>query len=411
MYTLISRIVALLKKIIPEPVVALFRGPYHLALTILMTVWYGFPARKLTVLGITGTKGKSTVADMLYAILTHSGHKTALLSTIHFVTPESEEANMFKMTMQGRGFTQALLARAVKEGATYAVVEVTSEGVLQNRHRLLSLDGLIVTTIHKEHIERHGSFENYVAAKRAIVRELEHSSKKRRVLVSNADNEYTSAFLDDVRDVEPIPFSESDLNGIDIELPIPGAFNTQNALAAVKLAEAFGIARKDALEALKNMPPIRGRVEKIDEGQNFDVYVDYAHTPESLEALYGTFKTSNKICVLGNTGGGRDTWKRPLMGAIADQHCNHVILTNEDPYDEDPEQIVRDMTPDMKREPQIIMDRREAIHAAFTKAAPGDVVLISGKGTDPYIMESKGEKTPWSDAKVAREELARLQAK
>ncbi|OYV26539.1 MAG: hypothetical protein B7W98_03065, partial [Parcubacteria group bacterium 20-58-5] len=145
-----------------------------------------------------------------------------------------------------------------------------------------------------------------------------------------------------------------------------------------------------------------------DVGQNFLAVVDYAHTPDSLQALYDAFPNRRKICVLGNTGGGRDTWKRPAMGKIADEACAEVFLTNEDPYDEDPKQIVDAMAAGMARTPQIIMDRREAIRAALRAARAGDAVLISGKGTDPFIMGAHGTKEPWSDASVVREELEKL---
>ena len=137
--------------------------------------------------------------------------------------------------------------------------------------------------------------------------------------------------------------------------------------------------------------------------------VDYAHTPDSLKALYDAYP-GRKICILGNTGGGRDTWKRPEMGRIADESCEKVILTNEDPYDEDPRAIVEAMAKGMKRAPEIIVDRREAIRAALRAARPGDAVLVSGKGTDPFIMTANGAKTPWSDSRVVREELERLLA-
>ena len=151
-------------------------------------------------------------------------------------------------------------------------------------------------------------------------------------------------------------------------------------------------------------------MERIEAGQNFIAVVDYAHTPDSLAALYGAFPNRRKICVLGNTGGGRDTWKRPEMGRIADETCAEVILTNEDPYDEDPSAIVAAMATGMRRTPSIIMDRREAIRHALRAARPGDAVLISGKGTDPFIMGPKGSKQSWSDAAVVREELERLLA-
>ena len=325
------------------------------------------------------------------------------------------------MTLQGRGFAQAFMRKALNAGCTHLVIEITSESVLQYRHWFLNLNGLIVTNIQPEHIESHGSFENYVAAKRAIVDTLVHSPKRNKILIANGDIPESRAFLS-----ANVPYStgfsaqelthlQGDARSIGFEyakthfsLPIPGTFNAMNALAAIKASDALGIPMTVAATALATLPPVQGRVERIEEGQNFTVIVDYAHTPDSLRALYSAFPTQRKICVLGNTGGGRDAWKRPEMGRIADEECEKVILTNEDPYDEDPRAIVDAMAANMQRAPEIIMDRREAIRHALQIARPDDTVLISGKGTDPFIMGSHGTKTPWSDALVVREELRRL---
>jgi UDP-N-acetylmuramoyl-L-alanyl-D-glutamate--2,6-diaminopimelate ligase len=161
---------------------------------------------------------------------------------------------------------------------------------------------------------------------------------------------------------------------------------------------------QNGIARLKKIP---GRAEEIEAGQGFKVVVDYAHTPESLSALYAAYESRRKICVLGSTGGGRDTWKRPVMGKIADESCDEVILTNEDPYDEDPKAIVAQVASGMKRTPLIIMDRRAAIGRAIELAKPNDAILITGKGTDPCICIENGQKIPWSDAQVAHEELAR----
>lgn len=421
MYGVIDLIVRLLKKIVPEPVVRLFRPLYHAGLAFLMALAYGFPARKLVVLGVTGTKGKSTTAEMLFAILRAAGHKTALLSTIRFAIEDTSEPNRYKMTLQGRGFAQAFMKRALEAGCTHLVIELTSESVLQYRHWFLDLDGLIVTNIQREHIEHHGSFEKYVAAKRALVETLVRSKKRERVLVVNEDVPLTRAFLS-ARVSKKTGFSERELKDISSDdhhiectyagtrfsLPIPGIFNAMNALAAVKMGEALGISLATSTAALRELAPVKGRVESITAGQNFLAIVDYAHTPDSLAALYNAFPKRRKICVLGNTGGGRDTWKRPEMGRIADEMCDIVILTNEDPYDEDPRAILDAMAAGMQRTPEIIMDRRTAIRVALAAAKPGDIVLISGKGTDPFIMGPKGSKMPWSDAQVVREELERL---
>jgi UDP-N-acetylmuramoyl-L-alanyl-D-glutamate--2,6-diaminopimelate ligase len=421
MYELINRIVLMLKKVVPEPIVRMMRPLYHRAIACVMAFSYGFPARKLTVIGITGTKGKSTTAEMVFAILRAAGHKTALISTIRFAIEDESQPNLYKMTLQGRGFAQAFMRKAIRAGCTHLVIEVTSESVLQYRHWFIGLDGLIVTNIQREHIDSHGSFENYVAAKRAIVDSLILSRKARHVLIANEDISQSREFLS-LPVSKAIGFGENEIAGfkgddrsirftyasIPFSLPLPGLFNAMNALAAIKMCEAFEVPPKTAAEALAALPVVRGRVERIEGGQGFTVIVDYAHTPDSLQALYDTFKHGRKICVLGNTGGGRDAWKRPVMGKIAEESCDKVILTNEDPYDEDPKDILFAMKRDMRKEPEIIMDRREAIRTALHAARDGDIVLISGKGTDPYIMGPKGSKTPWSDAQVVREELQRL---
>ena len=421
MYEFVNAIVRMLKKVVPESVVRPLRPLYHRVLAFLMALSYGFPARRLVVIGVTGTKGKSTTAEMLFSILRAVGYKTALISTIRFAIENDSEPNMYKMTLQGRGFAQAFMRRALAAGCTHVVIEVTSESVLQYRHWFLELDGLIVTNIQREHIESHGSFEKYVDAKRAIVAVLENSPKKFRVLVANTDIPESREFLS-ASVSQAIGFSASELKnisgderGVDFEyggvhfsLPIPGAFNATNALASIKFCEALGISLAAMVTALAKLPTVLGRVEHIDAGQDFIAVVDYAHTPDSLQALYDAFPNRRKICVLGNTGGGRDTWKRPEMGRIADEVCDKVILTNEDPYDENPRVIVEAMARGMKRAPEIIMDRREAIRAALRAARSADVVLISGKGTDPFIMGPKGSKEPWSDAVVVREELERL---
>ncbi len=429
MYKLIEKIVRILKKIIPESVVRPLRPAYHRALAYFMAFSYDFPARELTVIGVTGTKGKSTVAEMLFAIFRAAGHKTALISTIRFAIEDDSVPNRYKMTLQGRGFSQSFMRKAVCAGCTHLIIEITSESVPQHRHLFLDLDGLVVTNIQREHIESHGSFANYVDAKHTIVETLVSSNKKNKVFVANEDVPETRIFLSE-KVPKTIGFAGHELknvfeddrsirfeySGTNFSLPMPGVFNAMNALASIKLAGAFNIPLSVSAKALKNLPVVRGRVECIEAGQDFLAIVDYAHTPDSLLALYSTFKKHRKICVLGNTGGGRDAWKRAEMGRIADEECAEVILTNEDPYDEDPQAIVNVMAGGMKRKPKIIMDRREAIRMALRLAslaqdARNIAVLITGKGTDPFIMEAKGKKTPWSDSTVVREELERLLTK
>ncbi len=411
----------MIKKIIETILPRSFISAYHFVLAYIAAVFYGFPSRKLLVIAVTGTKGKSSVTEMLNAILEEAGHKTALMNSIRFKIGEESRRNLTRMSMPGRFFIQSFLREALRRQCTAVVLEMTSEGARQHRHRAIDLDALIFTNLAPEHIERHGSYEAYADAKFQIGVQLARSKKNPRIVVANADDDQAVRYL--TLPVEKrVSFSLSRqtpweagergghfaFEGEDITVHLPGEFSLKNALAAASLAHALGIVTAIIARALGKIQKIAGRGERIDEGQAFTVVVDYAHTPDSLKALYDAYAHSRKICILGNTGGGRDIWKRPVMGKIADEYCENVILTNEDPYDEDPRSIVDEMARGMQREPEIIMDRREAIREALSRAKASDVVLISGKGTDPNICVENGKKIPWSDAEVVREELRRL---
>ncbi len=409
-----------IQSLIPPSLYRSLLIPYHVAWQWIAAVRYGFPANKLVVIGVTGTKGKSSVSEMLNAVLTEAGYKVAVSSTIHFKIGEETRPNLYKMTLPGRGFIQKFLGEAVSKGCTHAVIELTSEAAVQYRHLFLSLNALVFTNLEKEHIESHGSMENYFRAKYRLAEALASSPKRPRAVVANAGNTYGARFLA-LKVEKQIPFAQADAenphmsdtgvsftyNQQSFELPQPGMFSILNALATIKIAEFLSIPLATAAFALSKLSRIPGRAERIEAGQPYSVIVDYAHTPDSLKALYAAYP-QRKVCVLGNTGGGRDTWKRPEMGRIADEECAEVILTNEDPYDEDPEKILKEMSAGMGRSPHMILDRREAIHKALSLAQPGDAVLITGKGTDPYIMQENGKKLPWSDAAVVREELAKI---
>jgi UDP-N-acetylmuramoyl-L-alanyl-D-glutamate--2,6-diaminopimelate ligase len=422
---------SLIQKLLPRSLYRALLVPYHALWAWGSAMRYGLPAKKLVVIGVTGTKGKSSVTEMLSAVLEGAGHTVAVSSTIHFKIGATERPNLFKMTLPGRGFIQKFLREAVDAGCTHAVIELTSESALQYRHLFLSLNALVFTNLEKEHLESHGSMEKYFEAKFKLGKALARSEKRPRAIIANADNAYGKKFL--ALPVEKqIPFSLADASEIratadgvsfvyeqaPITLSHPGNFSVLNALAAIKTAGFLGIPIETAADALASLARIPGRAERIDAGQDFLAVVDYAHTPDSLKALYDAYADKRKICVLGNTGGGRDTWKRPEMGRIADEMCDEVILTDEDPYDEDPRAIVDAMAQGMKTHmngelgakdrPRIIMDRREAIRTALSLARTGDAVLITGKGTDPYIMQAHGKKLPWSDAQVVREELAKI---
>jgi len=411
-----------IKKIIPEKLFDKLAPIYHFILALFGAVIYRFPSRQITLIGVTGTKGKTSTVEILNAFLEEAGYKTALAGTLRFKIGKETFENKYKMTMPGRLFMQSFLRKAVNHGCQFAIIEMTSQGVLQSRHRFLSLDALIFTNLAPEHIESHGSYEKYLEAKLEIAKVLERSRKKNKAIISNIDDKEGEKFLKilvknkypySLKDAEPHFLEKNGISmtfdGLEMRSHLSGVFNIYNILGASFCAEHYGVESATIKKALRNFKGIRGRVEHVENGQDFSVIVDYAHTPDSLEKVYEVFQNSKKICVLGNTGGGRDKWKRKEMAKIAELHCETIILTNEDPYDEDPRAIVDEMARAISiPKYRIIMDRREAIREAIKSAGTGDTVIITGKGTDPYIMGPNGTKMEWDDAEVAREILNSL---
>src|SRR3989344_3736118 len=409
----------LIEMIVPPPVLKICLGAYHFSLALVAAVWFGHPSRSLLVVGVTGTKGKTSVTEMICAIFEAGGHTTALMNSIRFKIADASRPNLTRMSMPGRFFIQRFLKEAVSKKCTVAILEMTSEGARQSRHRFLDLDALVFTNLAPEHIESHGSYEAYADAKFEIGKELVRSKKRPRIMVANADDKQASRFL--TLPVEhSLPFSlamnephagerggDFTFDDAKISIQFPGDFSLKNALAAATVSRALGIETRVIATALGSLAKIPGRAERIEGGQPFTVVVDYAHTPDSLKALYGAY-TGKKICLLSSMGGGRDTWKRPIMGRIAEEQCTTVILTAEDPCDEDPRQIVEDIMHGMSKKPEVILDRRAAIRRALHIARSDDVVLITGKGTNHSIMVADGKEIPWDDATVVREELTQL---
>lgn len=401
---------------------------YHLGLAFLGAALYGFPSRKLIVIGVTGTNGKSTTVDMISRIFREAGLKTASLSSIRFQILDREWRNTMKMTMPGRFIIQRFLRRARDAGCTHFVLEVTSEGILQHRHRFINFHTAVFTNLSPEHIERHGSFENYKRTKGKLFQ----ITKEAHVI--NVDDENAEYFLQfpaekifrygakseqKMRTHDLFTFAH-DIQGtpqgtgffIDntkISLQLLGSFNAYNALAALAVAKDLGIAFDISKRALEKMEVMPGRMEQVVQ-KPFRVIVDYAFTPAALEKVYKTLNTKNYklICVLGAAGGGRDRWKRPVLGKLAATYCDRIIVTNEDPYDEDPTAIMQQVAQGTERKAEIIPDRREAIRKGLSFASPGDTVVITGKGSEDSIAVKGGKKIPWDDRGVVREEFQKL---
>ncbi|MBI2099090.1 UDP-N-acetylmuramyl-tripeptide synthetase [Candidatus Uhrbacteria bacterium] len=433
----------LVKKILPRG----FLTVYHLFLALSASLWYGHPSRKMIVIGITGTKGKSTTAYMLAKILEDAGYKVGLSSTAIFKIAGREWLNATKMTMLGRFALQKMLREMVVAGCSYAIVESSSEGLAQSRHAGIDYDVAVFTNLTPEHIESHGGFENYKKAKGKLFASLKESAKKKvgngkKIIVANLDDENAEYFLNFwadeqygygmklkaisyklkaflAEDVELSPDgSRFKIDGMDINLKLIGRGNVYNALAAITAAASQGIRISVAADVLAEINTIAGRMEFVRAGQNFTVIVDYAHEPESTRQLYETIKLLPRkrlIQVFGSTGGGRDVSRRRILGLLAGENVDIVIVTTDDPYDDDPLLIAKEVAAGAEEAGKktgenlfVILDRRAAIGKAIQTAAEGDIVLITGKGSEQVMVLAEGRKIPWDDRTIAREEISNL---
>lgn len=441
----------LIKKFIPE---FLLRW-YHKTLALAANVFYGFPSNKMVVIGVTGTNGKSTTVHLVAKMFEGAGFKVGATSTVGFKIAGEECLNKKKMTMLGRFALQKLLRQMVTAGCRYAVIETSSQGVEQFRHLGVNYDVAVFTNLTPEHIEAHGGFLNYKKAKGKFFAHLASKPKKvidgkkvPKVSVVNFDDEHAEYFAGFPADEKwmykisnskiQIPNKFQNLNFKIIEaenvilgangvqfmihdsgfmLHLLGEFNVYNALAAAAVGLSQGMELAKIAETLRKVKGVPGRMEFINEGQNFKVLVDYAPEPASMEKLYETVRGSGFVAsggkiihVLGSAGGGRDKSRRPILGGIAAENADYVIITNEDPYDENPEEIINQVAAGAVGKQEgvnlfKILDRGEAIAKALNLAREGDLVIITGKGSEQAICVANNKKIPWDDREKVREIL------
>ncbi len=402
-----------IRKLIPQPLLSF----YHYLLALTGALMYGFPARKLTVIGITGTSGKSSTVDFVTKILQENSDKVASISSVRFIIGDKEWKNDLKMTMPGRFKIQKFLRQAVDQNCKYVVLEITSEGIKQFRHKFIHLHTAVFTNLSPEHIEAHGGFENYRKAKLRLFKEA------KKVHIINNDDQNAKYFLD-MPAAKKITFGiqkSADIqaqqvsfdNGIHFQVQgelftvnLIGDFNAYNALCAIATALSFGVTLSVCKKALEKVAGIPGRMEIVSKKPL--VVVDYAHTPEQLELAYKSLQAKPLICVLGSCGGGRDKWKRPVLGSLAGQYCKEIIITNEDPYDEDPLEIMEQVASQIDNQAKpyhIIIDRKEAIKKALLMVKNDETVVITGKGSEIWMCLADGKKIPWSDAQIVKDSL------
>lgn len=407
---------------------------YHFLLAEIGALLYCYPSRNLIVIGVTGTKGKSSSAYLIAKCLESEGYKIGLSSTILFKVAEREWLNDKKMTMLGRFGLQKLLREMVKAGCKYAVIETSSEGITQFRHKGIGYDIALFTNLSPEHIESHGSYNKYKEAKAKLFKELAFGRIKgvSKTAVINIDDAEADYFLalhnknvgftakgaykaraEKIYSASNISITNNGstffVEGVEFHTSLLGEINVYNCLGAIAVCKTLGISLFSLKEAILKIKKVPGRMEFIEAGQNFSVIVDYAHEPASMQALMRIVRSmphKKIIHIFGATGGGRDKSKREILGEISDANSDIIILTNDDPYNEDEEKIIKDIKKGIKRKKdsalQIIIDRGEAIKRGIMLASEGDMVLITGKGSEQVI--ALGDKVlPWDDRKIARE--------
>src|SRR3989344_5148199 len=358
---------AVVRKILPASLIQ----SYHWLLAQLAGWRYRWPSESMIVVAITGTSGKSTTCELVWHILSYQGYKVGLASGIRFFDGATSWPNNTKMTMLGRFQLQKMLARIKDSSCQYAIVETTSLGLSQYRHLGINIDLAALTNFWSEHDEAHGGLEQYRLAKAKLFQHLTAKPKKtlnhktiNKISVLNADDDNYQFFAQYKCDRQ-IAFSfkshgpniltadnincqmdgcNFSLEKIPFHLPLLGSHNVANALTAIAIAYALGVSLNDSAVALQKIKPVPGRLEFINVGQNFSVIVDYAFEPRAMAKLYDVIKQlpHNKIIhVLGTTGGGRDSKRGTILGAMAAEFADFVVATDEDPYDDDPLKLIQ----------------------------------------------------------------------
>lgn len=423
----------LVEKEVPYKGVPIIKvGDTRQAMQVIVPYFFDFPGKKLRMIGVTGTNGKTTTTHIIRKILMHAGYKVGLIGTIHSLI--GEEVLPAKNTTPDVVDLQAVLAQMVDRGMEYVVMEVSSHALELNRIVGCEFDVGVYSNITRDHLDFHKTFENYIKAKAKLFQNLSDgdNQKTHKSAVINVDDEAAKAMIAAancpvityaVKDSAQLEAKNIDIKAkgmsfviqspqgeLSLDLKVTGIFNVYNILAAVGAAIAEKVPLQVIKEALEDFKCVPGRFELVEEGQSFSVIVDYAHTPDGLENILKTAQefAKGKIIVVFGCGGDRDRTKRPIMGRIAAQYADVVIATSDNPRSEDPEAILTEIEVGIKEALQSqqqyakISDRKEAIHYALKTAQDDDIILIAGKGHETYQI-LKNKTIDFDDRAVVRE--------
>lgn len=434
----------IIKKLIPEGLLKLLRPWYHGVLSWDANIYFDRPSDKLVVIGITGTAGKSTTAAILAHILNRAGIKTGYITTVDFFDGQKSFVNKHGLSMPNEISLQKNLHAMVVNKCKVAIIECTSEGLQQNRHWGINFDSALFTNLSQAHLEAHGSFGNYRQAKGKLFKSLKNSRKKKffpeKMIGVNFDDPMSGYFIsfpaekkfgvsfmhikvgegkkvffaDMIKTGTPMEF---EIQGTAFVLDLLGNFNAKNAALAAVCASMLGIDLPKSAEALKSFHGIRGRMEAVANNLGFTVIVDYGCEPASfLAALEAAslLPHNRLLLVFGSTGGHRDKAKRFEFGKTSAKFADRIFVTNDDVYDSDPAEIATNIQQGIDslklRKPahEIILDRRAAIAKALSVAQKGDIVLITGKGSEQFLVLPGNKRVEWDEVGVVKQELNKI---
>lgn len=423
----------LVKKVIPQ---SLFRKiePYgHWVEAVLAQQRAGFPARDMKVIGVTGTDGKTTTCTLIAQMLRQSGYKVALITTVYvdYADGKGPRPSPTHLTTASVGQLVGMLKKIKQNQPDWVVIEASSHALVQRRVWGIPFSVAVLTNMSHEHLDYHGTFENYVKAKQLLFQQCNHNKKGLRVGVINADDKTAPGFAAKIANPVLYGVKKGDVHPSNvvtttsgssyqltvgdttyqIKTQLPGDFNVYNSLAAVAVGRAVGLTPSQIEEGIASLTHVAGRMMPVEHKGNFDVYVDYAVTPKALEEVLKTSQklAKGKVSIVFGATGDRDRSKRPVMGEIVAKYADKIYLTDDETYTENPETIRSAVMKGVTKaggtsKTTEYTDRREAIVAAVGEAKPGDIILLTGLGHQT-TRNMGGKEEPWSDTEVVTELL------
>lgn len=417
------------RKALPQGTVRKLEEGYRKGRIRLVRTRYGNPAKNLKVIAVTGTNGKTTTVNFINEILKEAGHKTAMFSTAVIEVAGKRQLNELNMTVADTAVMQRFFRDAKRAHVDYVVLEITSIALHQHKLDGVPILAAVMTNLTQDHLDAHGTMDNYAAAKAKLF------EGEPEFIVLNRDDEWFDYYDKFPAGAHKITYGKHETaearidhtklyrkgseatividhqTKLELATALPGEFNIYNMTAAAAVTYLLGVSTTDIIEGAANLEEVPGRFERVVDGLEYDVIVDYAHTPDALEKFVGAAKeiTKNRVILVFGATGDRDKIKRPIMGEIAAKLADRIFLTDEESYNEDPEAIraeVMEGIETAKGGPKTteIADRRDAIKKALSIAKKGDTVLITGMGHERFRVEN-GKKIPWNDADVVRELL------